>query len=241
MAVSICAQVAVGWAWRQASSARAGQRLPATERSRGNGRGMPAPLRLSATSPILTARAKLSTRTPCRSNCSEWREKCAKIALLGGSDDRESEATRLRRVGGAGGRAAGAGARAQSGGAPAAGGERPAAGRGAGGGGWRGRGGGGVRTAGAGRPALGESQRSAGEVRRPRKPRAPVPGRRRRAPQIGAWCTLPVSAPIAPGSCGRGRVVGRRQVIELPMAPVEVVEHVVRERRCPGCGARCRG
>ena len=39
----------------------------------------------------------------------------------------------------------------------------------------------------------------------------------------------------------RGRVVGRRQFIDLPVAPVEVVEHVVLERRCPACGARCRG
>lgn len=39
----------------------------------------------------------------------------------------------------------------------------------------------------------------------------------------------------------RGRVVGRRQVIQLPVTAVEVVEHVVLERCCPGCGARCRG
>jgi hypothetical protein len=36
-------------------------------------------------------------------------------------------------------------------------------------------------------------------------------------------------------------VVGRRQIIELPVAAVEVVEHVVLERRCPACGVHCRG
>ena len=49
------------------------------------------------------------------------------------------------------------------------------------------------------------------------------------------------SCPHCATALRRGRVVERRQVITLPVASVEVVEHVVLERRCPGCGARCRG
>lgn len=78
------------------------------------------------------------------------------------------------------------------------------------------------------------------QVRRPRKPRAPVPGRRREVPDrrvVHALSHCPHCASVL----RRGRVVARRQVIELPLAPVEVVEHVVLERRCPACGARCRG
>jgi len=77
-------------------------------------------------------------------------------------------------------------------------------------------------------------------VRRPRKPRAPVPGRRREAPDRRMVHALD-RCPHCAAALRRGRVVGRRQVITLPVAPVEVVEHVVLERRCPGCGARCRG
>jgi hypothetical protein len=77
-------------------------------------------------------------------------------------------------------------------------------------------------------------------VRRRRKSRAPVPGRRREVPDRRV-----VHARDHCPHCGtvlrRGRVVGRRQVIELPVVPAEVVEHVVLERRCPGCGTRCRG
>jgi transposase len=77
-------------------------------------------------------------------------------------------------------------------------------------------------------------------VRRPRKPRAPVPGRRREVPDrrvVHALDRCPHCATVL----RRGRVVGRRQIIDLPVAAVEVVEHVVLERRCPGCGACCRG
>ena len=78
------------------------------------------------------------------------------------------------------------------------------------------------------------------QVRRPRKRRAPVPGRCRETPDrrvVHALDRCPQCATVL----RRGRVVQRRQVIELPVAPAEVVEHVVLERRCPGCGARCRG
>lgn len=78
------------------------------------------------------------------------------------------------------------------------------------------------------------------QVRRPRKLRTPVPGRRREAPDrrvVHALSHCPACASVL----RRGRVVERRQVIEVPMTPVAVVEHVVLERRCPGCGVRCRG
>ena len=76
--------------------------------------------------------------------------------------------------------------------------------------------------------------------RRPRKRRAPVPGRRREVPARRV-VHAPDRCPRCTAPLRRGRVVGRRQVIEVPIAPVEVVEHVVLERRCPRCGDRCRG
>jgi hypothetical protein len=78
------------------------------------------------------------------------------------------------------------------------------------------------------------------QVKRPRKRRAPVPGRRRETPDRRITYALD-RCPHCAAALRRGRVVRRRQVIELPVPPVEVVEHVVLERRCPGCGARCRG
>jgi hypothetical protein len=30
-----------------------------------------------------------------------------------------------------------------------------------------------------------------------------------------------------------------REVLDLVLAPLDVVEHVYLERRCPGCGRRC--
>jgi hypothetical protein len=77
-------------------------------------------------------------------------------------------------------------------------------------------------------------------VQRPRKPRAPVPGRRREEPTRRVVHALS-QCPHCAAPLRRGRVVARRQVIEVPIVPAEVVEHVVLERRCPHCGARCRG
>lgn len=97
-------------------------------------------------------------------------------------------------------------------------------------------------------PASSKKQRPAGikanVVRlarhRPRQPRAPVPGRRRDVPD-----RIVVHAPTACGGCGAvltgGRLVGRRQVIELPPVRATVVEHQVRERRCRCCGWMGRG
>jgi transposase len=76
--------------------------------------------------------------------------------------------------------------------------------------------------------------------RRPRKPRAPVPGRRRDVPD-----RIVVHAPTVCPDCGHGlaggRLVGRRQVLDLPPVQVEIVEHQVRERRCRCCGWIGRG
>ena len=75
---------------------------------------------------------------------------------------------------------------------------------------------------------------------RPRRSRAAVPGRRREVPDrivLHAAALCPdCGAPLA-----RGRVVGRRQVIDLPPVRAEIVEHRVLERTCRRCGARCRG
>jgi len=75
---------------------------------------------------------------------------------------------------------------------------------------------------------------------RPRAPRAPVPGRRREVP-TQRLIHAPSACPQCAAALDRGRVVGRRQVLELPVAPVEVIEHVVLERRCRRCGHVCRG
>jgi hypothetical protein len=75
---------------------------------------------------------------------------------------------------------------------------------------------------------------------RPRKPRTPVPGRRREVPD-----RIVAHAPAACGGCGAvlagGRLVGRRQVIEVPPVRATVVEHQARERRCRCCGWVGRG
>lgn len=73
---------------------------------------------------------------------------------------------------------------------------------------------------------------------RRRKPRHQNAARRRQAP------TRQVTHAVAacPG-CGTALVGGSvkrtREVLDVVLAPVEVVEHVYLERRCPGCGRRC--
>ena len=76
--------------------------------------------------------------------------------------------------------------------------------------------------------------------RRPRRPRPAVAGRRRAIPDrqiihAQAHC------PRCQATLGRGRVTGRRQVIELPPLRAEVVEHVVLRRQCHRCGHVCPG
>jgi transposase len=76
--------------------------------------------------------------------------------------------------------------------------------------------------------------------RRPRKPRSPVPGHRRDVPD-----RIVVHAPTVCGGCGAelagGRLIGRRQVIDLPPVRATVVEHHARERHCRCCGWVGRG
>ena len=75
---------------------------------------------------------------------------------------------------------------------------------------------------------------------RPRRSRAPVPGRRRAVPDR-RLVHAPSQCPVCAASLRRGRVVGRRQVIVLPPVRAEVVEHVVLARTCRQCGHVCRG
>jgi hypothetical protein len=67
-----------------------------------------------------------------------------------------------------------------------------------------------------------------------------VPGRRREAPD-----RIVVQAPTVCPDCGGeltgGRLIGRRQVIDLPPVRAEVVEPQARERRGRGCGWVGRG
>jgi transposase len=76
--------------------------------------------------------------------------------------------------------------------------------------------------------------------RRPRKVRSPVPGRRREEPDRIVLHAATV-CPACAAPLDRGRLVGRRQVLDLPPVRAEVVEHRVLERTCRRCGLRCRG
>ena len=158
-----------------------------------------------------------------------------------GARDEPPTATDLRRAGNPGHAAA-------SGTGGVADGERGAAGRG--GRTARGRrcGHGRGRTGrGGGDTALAHTPARVGQSQRPR-PRAasaaatprPGAGRRREVPD-----RIVLHAPTAlPGLCraaGAGRLVGRRQVIDLPPIRAEVVEHRVLERTCRRCGLRSRG
>jgi hypothetical protein len=75
---------------------------------------------------------------------------------------------------------------------------------------------------------------------RPRQARAPVPGRRRAIPDR-IIVHAPTVCPHCAAPLARGRLVGRRQVLDLPPVRAEVVEHRVLERTCRRCGTRCRG
>ena len=73
---------------------------------------------------------------------------------------------------------------------------------------------------------------------RPRKRRCQNFARRRQPPTRQV-----VHAVAACPGCGTALVGGSvkrtREVLDVVLAPVEVVEHVYLERRCPGCGRRC--
>ena len=79
---------------------------------------------------------------------------------------------------------------------------------------------------------------------KPARPKAGKATRKRRAQGFGRRRMTPTrvvehAVDACPGCgaalCG-GEVVRRRQVLHIPPAPVEVIEHVVRRRVCPGCG-----
>lgn len=76
--------------------------------------------------------------------------------------------------------------------------------------------------------------------RRPRRSRPTVAGRRRAIPDrlvIHAQDHCPHCQTVL----RRGRVTGRRQVIEVPPVRAEVVEHIVLTRRRHQCGCVCPG
>lgn len=76
--------------------------------------------------------------------------------------------------------------------------------------------------------------------RRPRRPRAPVSGRRRDVPDRRVVHARS-HCPHCQAALHRGRVGGRRQVLTLPPVRAAVVEPVVLERRCRCCGTVGRG
>lgn len=86
-------------------------------------------------------------------------------------------------------------------------------------------------------PGLKPAQATARSLRTRRR-RVQGAGRRRmRATgrQVHALAQCPAcGAPLAGGSIKR-----TREVLELPISPVVVTEHVYLERRCPDCGRRC--
>jgi hypothetical protein len=75
-------------------------------------------------------------------------------------------------------------------------------------------------------------------AKRPRKRRAHGFARHRMHPtarQVHVLARCPdCGTPLAGGTLKR-----TREVIEVPLAPAVVTEHVYLERRCPGCGRRC--
>ena len=75
---------------------------------------------------------------------------------------------------------------------------------------------------------------------RPRVGRVAVAGRRREVPDR-IVLRAPACCPACAGPLRRGRVVRRRQVIDLPPVRAEVAEHRVLARTCPRCRAVWRG
>ena len=136
--------------------------------------------------------------------------------------------------------------RAESGGASAAGGERAAARRSArsGGGRRRGQGGGGSAPRAAVATAVGESQRGAGErAAAPHTAGASAGATTGSAGSAGG--AGPSHCPHCAGVLRRGRVVGRRQVIELPPARrrsgrARGAGTALSGAAAPGAGGRCR-
>lgn len=84
-------------------------------------------------------------------------------------------------------------------------------------------------------PPFVKPTRPAKAAKRPRKARAVSFARRRDTPTR----VIDHAVDTCPGcgtALGGGEVVRRRQVLHIPRVAVEVQEHVVRRRTCPGCG-----
>ena len=67
-----------------------------------------------------------------------------------------------------------------------------------------------------------------------RKRREHTSARRREAPTATVTHALDV-CPDCGAALAGGEVVGRRQIIEVPLVPVTITEHVTLARRCPAC------
>jgi transposase len=79
---------------------------------------------------------------------------------------------------------------------------------------------------------------TAAPPRRPRQRRAHGFARVRMTPTARVVHAL-THCPDCGSPLAGGTVRRTREVIEVPLAPVEVTEHVYLERRCPGCRRRC--
>ncbi len=84
-------------------------------------------------------------------------------------------------------------------------------------------------------PPFVKPARSAKAAKAARKRRAQGFGRRRLVPTRTVEHAL-AACPDCGAALGGGEVVRRRQVLHIPQAPVEVIEHVALRRVCPGCG-----
>jgi len=86
------------------------------------------------------------------------------------------------------------------------------------------------------KPASATRSKATGKPRR----RRPHGYARRRTPPTRRVEHRPSHCPTCATTLAGGWVVRRREVIDLPAAPVEVVEHVVYARRCPTCARTVR-
>lgn len=84
-------------------------------------------------------------------------------------------------------------------------------------------------------PAFVKPAKGPGAAKVARKRRGAAFGRRRMTPTRVVEHAVDACPDCGAALCG-GTVVRRRQVLHIPQAPVEVIEHVVRRRVCPGCG-----
>jgi len=84
-------------------------------------------------------------------------------------------------------------------------------------------------------PPFVKPARQARRARGARKRRGQAFGRRRMVPTRTVEHALE-ACPDCGTALGGGEVVRRRQVLHIPAAPVEVIEHVALRRVCPGCG-----